>query len=1004
MCRGFAGRQRCKLNLQTVEASFQLNHHMTNGRASDTKRHFVLTWLPWILGLAALGLYVITLNRSLSFLPDWMALFGIPSPGVRIAGWSSQPVLLSPAYFVVTYPLQWLSPPIAPIATNLFSAVCAALVLVQLARSVALLPHDRTRDQRDRTEDKNALLTFRLAWLPPVFAVLVCALGLGFWEHGTNGTVEMFDLLLFAYAVRSLLEYRIDDREARLYRAAFVFGVGMSSNPAMIGFFPLFIVALVWSRQLAFFNLRFLGKMGLYGFAGLLFFLLLPVIASMAQDSAISFWQALKINIVAEWQVLSVFPRRTFLPLSLTSLLPVFLLSIRWASQFGDPSRIGAIFTTILFHVCHIVVLLACLWVTFDPPFSPREAGLGVGKPFAFLPLYFLGALSVGYYSGYLLLVSRTISTRLRPASGSAQAIQLVTTAAIGILLLATPAALLYRNYPEIKLANGSWQNQLAEDLARGLPPNGIILSDDPFRLLIVQDWLARHGRSANFIALNTQWLKQPEYHRELKRRYPGWIPPANNPEAKTFTDNELIDLLLKLAKEKPVYYLHPSFGYYFEVFVAEPAGLGIQLKPYPPTSLITPPISPEVIAQNETFWAAAREGALKTLLPVTRPPDEERRLSLIEKFFAKIQVTPDRNRQIIGTGALYARSLVNWGVALQRAGEYEKAGRHFALASELNPDNVAAQVNLETNKKLSAGENLISPTKSVEDWFGKYRSWEEALAQNGPFDEPIRTYAQGYVFVQGNLVRQAAQEFNRVRLMLTNDLASRLWLAQLNLTLNFPDQAIAMASEVRECASRTPGAMTNLTDLFTLEASAYFAKNEPETATRLIEENLKAHRDNFPLMGAACRTYADNRRYTNALDVTERMIALQPDNPASWLNRGCFLVELNNYDDAIKSFDRVINLESTNYTAILYRAIASLRSDKLDDALRDYETVQRQFPKQHQIYYGLGEIAYRRKDTNTALRHYESYLTNAPPNFPEANFVAGRIRELRGEPPDPKK
>ncbi|HEX5219102.1 MAG TPA: tetratricopeptide repeat protein [Verrucomicrobiae bacterium] len=974
---------------------------MTNGRASDTKRHFVLTWLPWILGLAALGLYLITLNRSLSFLPEWMAFFGAAPSGVRIAGWNWQPELFAPAYFAVTFPLHWLPPTIAPIATNLFSTVCAALVLVQLARCVALLPHDRTRDQRDRTEDKHALLTFSLAWLPPVFAVLVCALGLNFWEHSTNGTVEMFDLLLFAYVVRALLEYRIDDRETRLYRAAFVFGVGMSSNPAMIGFFPFFVLALVWSRQLAFFNLRFLGRMALWGFVGLLFYLLLPAIASMAQDSSTTFWQALKTNLIVERQVLTFFRGKTLLLLSLTSVLPIFLLSIRWASQFGDPSRIGAVLTTIIFHFCHIVVLLACLWVAFDPPFSPRKVGMG----FAFLPLYFLGALAVGYYSGYLLLVSRAISTRLRPASGPAQTIQHVTTVAIGILLIATPLALLYRNYPQIRLTNGSWQNQVAADLASGLPPNGVILSDDPLRLLLVQDWLARQGRSGDFIALNTHWLKQPEYHRALKRRYPDWVTPtSNNPDARTFNDNELVNLLLKLASEKPVYYLHPSFGYYFEFFVPEPAGLGAQLRFYPGTNLIAPQISSEVIARNEKFWAGARAGVLKTLLPVTRPPDETRRLSLIEKFFAALQVTPDPDPQLVGMGALYSRSLVSWGVALQRAGQPEKAGPHFALATELNPDNVAAQVNLETNKKLQAGENLASPSKLVEDWFGKYRSWEEALNQNGPFDEPTRTYAQGYVFAQGNLLRQAAQEFNRVRNLVTNDLASRLWLAQLNLTLNFPDQALAMASEVRDCATLTPGASTNLTDLFTLEASAYFAKKEPEAATRLIEENLKANQDNLPLMGAACRTYADNRRYTNALDVTERMIAQQPENPVLWLNRGCFLVELNNYDDAIKSFDRVINLESTNYTAILYRAIANLRSDKLDDALRDYETVQRQFPKQYQVFYGLAEIAYRRKDTNTALRHYESYLSNTPPNFPEANFVAGRIRELRGEPPEPEK
>ncbi len=81
-------------------------------------------------------------------------------------------------------------------------------------------------------------------------------------------------------------------------------------------------------------------------------------------------------------------------------------------------------------------------------------------------------------------------------------------------------------------------------------------------------------------------------------------------------------------------------------------------------------------------------------------------------------------------------------------------------------------------------------------------------------------------------------------------------------------------------------------------------------------------------------------------------------------------------------------------------RAIASLRSDKLDDALKDYEAVQREYPKAHQVYYGLGEIAYRRKDTNAALRHYESYLSNAPPDYVEAKFVADRIKELRGDKP----
>jgi hypothetical protein len=89
--------------------------------------------------------------------------------------------------------------------------------------------------------------TIPLAWLPPVLATVVCALSLSVWEHGTNGTAEMFDLLMFAYVVRSLLEFRLDENPNRLYRAAFVFGAAMTNNLAMIAFFPLFIVA--WSGR-----------------------------------------------------------------------------------------------------------------------------------------------------------------------------------------------------------------------------------------------------------------------------------------------------------------------------------------------------------------------------------------------------------------------------------------------------------------------------------------------------------------------------------------------------------------------------------------------------------------------------------------------------------------------------------------------------------------------------------------------------------------------------------
>lgn len=971
---------------------------MTNGRETQHKRHYALTWLPWVVGLAALGFYLVTLNRSISFLPDWTAFFGTPSPGPRFAGWTFQTDFLSPAYWLVTYPLRWLPERLIPVALNIFSAVCAALTLAQLARSVALLPHDRTRDQRERVESRRSFLTFSLAWLPPLFAVLICGLELTFWEHGTNGTTEAFDLLLFAYVVRCLLEYRSDEKESRLYRAAFVFGVGMTSNIAMIAFFPLFIVALVWTRELSFFNLRFLGRMVLCGLAGLLLYLLLPAIGSQSGNEATSFWQLLKMNLLCQKYLLFVFPKKTLLLLSLTSVLPVFLFSIRWASQFGDPSRIGAVMTTIMFHISHVVVLLACLWMSLDPAFSPRKASFG----FAMLPLYFLGALSVGYYSGYLLLVSRAVGTRLRPPAAPLLWLQYGATGFVVVLLLVVPAALIHRNLPQIRLTNGSLQNAVAADLVKTLPKSGVLLSDDARRLWIVQNWLIQQNRKDDFIAVCTQWLKSTDYHKYLKRRHPKWPALALDKDAKEVPDVILMELMQKVAKDQALCYLHPSFGYYFEVFADEPNGLTHKLAPYADTYLVPPPLSAEVIARNEQFWAAAKDKVLSQLLPLTAPIDPNRKLDFAGKIYAAIGLLSEQNQQALAMGGLYARSLVYWGVELQKAGQFEPAAKHFDTAHQLNADNIVAEINLRFNKRFRAGESApVEITKSVEDQFGKYRTWEEVLTQNGPYDEPSLSYAQGYVFAQGNLLRQAAQSFDRTRALSTNDIGSRLWLAQLHLLRKFPDRTLAFLQEIRDVAKRSPGLATNLTDLFTLEAAAYFTKNEPETAERIIESNLTMNPGNYALLGVACKTYSDNGRYTNALDLTERMLKINPDDTSCLLNRGCFLVELSAYPTAIESFNRLLTIETNNYTAVLYRAIAELRAGQLDEALKDYETVQRHDPKLHQVYYGLGEIAWQRKDTNTAIRHYESYLSNAPPTMAEAKLVGQRIRELRGQKPE---
>ena len=82
-------------------------------------------------------------------------------------------------------------------------------------------------------------------------------------------------------------------------------------------------------------------------------------------------------------------------------------------------------------------------------------------------------------------------------------------------------------------------------------------------------------------------------------------------------------------------------------------------------------------------------------------------------------------------------------------------------------------------------------------------------------------------------------------------------------------------------------------------------------------------------------------------------------------------------------------------YTALFNRAVACLGKGDLDAAKKDYTTLQHAAPAAFQFSYGLGEIAYRQKDTNEAIRNFELYLQNAPPTVAEANSVRRRLADL---------
>jgi tetratricopeptide (TPR) repeat protein len=969
---------------------------MATENRTDPRKNFAPRFLPWLLASAAFVVYWLTLNH-------WVSLFNIASVA-KTSGWTWQAEVSNPVFFIVTYPFRWLSAAQVPIALNLFSAVCAALTLGLLARSVAILPQDRTEVQRKRERSDFSFLTIRSAWLPPVLSAAVCGLQLTFWENATNCTGEMFDLLLFAFVIWSLLEYRLDERVWRLFLAAFIYGAGMAETWAMVGFFPLFIAALVWTRRLGFFNLRFLGWLFLCGLAGALFYLWLPLVAVLSHQIQLTFWQALKSNLSAQFFMVKLFftrPdfRQAVELMSLASLLPALFLSFRWKSSFGDSSHIGSALAGFMFHLIHAVFLVVCVWVAFDPPLSPRHLGFGI----PFLTFYYLGALCAGYYSGYFLLVFRKEagSRSGRPKRSPFQFLNIPAVAGVFLISILAVAGLASRNAPQIRDTNGDTFQKYTSLVDASLPrTGGILLCDDPQRLFLTQASLAREGRTGDFVPLDTHSLEFPAYHKFLHAAFPKkWPDTVNSIEITNgVSPLHLIGLLAALAKTNELYYLHPSFGYYFEQFYLEPHGLIYKLKTLPEDTLLPPPLDKNQIAENEAFWSRAEEQAFAPIERAVTPSYSAPPRSLRRKLLASLYVRREQNANAAAAGVFYSRGLDFWGVEQQRAGDLTNAAAHFELAQKLNLDNVVAQINLKFNQKLRAGQTVpVDLSGATPDRFGKNGTWDGVLNENGPFDEPSFCFEQGLIFAgQNGLFRQSAALFERVRELAPDYLPARLRLAESYLANRLPDRAFDALREPLAQPEKFSLTETNSTQLDILAAAVYFQKTNTARGIELLETEVSRHPANDALLATVAQAYMARGLFQNALAIINRKLKSAPDDPAWLFSKGYVFIQLKDYDAAIAALTRVLSIQTNNPPALFNRALANLDSDKLDAALADYETLGRTYTNSFQIAYGLGEIAWRRHETNEAVRNYEIYLATAKTNTAEATNIIQRLNSLK--------
>lgn len=943
---------------------------------------FVQRVLPWIIGAVALGLYLATLNHS--------ATFAGLAKLAQVAGWDWRPTVVQPLHFLVTLPVRWLPAGWQLVALNLLSAVCSALTIYLLARSVALLPHDRTREQRQIERNEFSLLSMKTAWLPPVMAALVCGLQLSFWENAVVATGESLDLLVFAWLIHGLLQYRLDQKESRLSWFAFVYGLSITNNFAMVAFLPAFVVAMAWIKGAGFFNWRFLLRLAALGLAGLLGYLILPTVNVLKDSQGFGFWELLGTHLSFQKNNLQSFPRYLIVLLSFTSVLPVLFMGIRWPAQFGDISPTGNALTILMTHVIHGVFLVACLYVAFDPQFSPRSLG---GGRFLLLPLYYLGALSIGYCMGYFLLVfgSKPPPQIWRQLSVVRRASNPVVFALIWIALVAVPTGLVVKNLPVVWANTGTALGRLAAELASSLPPgNSLVLSDDPFRLYALR-WELEKGNRRDAILIDTAALIRPIYHRYLNRQFPERWPqvPIEEQSGVTVDNQVMVGILRTLGQRDPIYYLHPSFGYYFEYFYQKPTNLVYRMLPYTTNALSAPPMTAEELRAQEAYWQALRPKELDRLVGKAPPFTPPRKAAKSQKPIDTMEGE---------VAKMYSRSLNHFGVELQRAAEFKKARDYFDLALKLNDANASAFINRDYNQQFQAGRPAgDQPSEGATNRLAAFAGvWDALLALNGPVDEPSVSFLMAEVFSKAGSPRQAAEQLQRVLFFTPDNVAARVALASICAQIPLPDKALELAAAVRAQAGTNGLTEAQMMTLVEAEAWSHTFKTNIAAADQVLREARMKHPGQIIPWTTQVEIYLRLNRSQDALELLGQQLQAQPTNTVAMVNYACVLMQNQRFTNAIAYLDRALQLRPRMPEALLNRAIASLRSERLDAALSDYTELGKVMSNpSHEVYYGLGEVHFLKKNKKLALENYERYLKLAPAGLPERRFIEDRIKTL---------
>ncbi|HQC42807.1 MAG TPA: tetratricopeptide repeat protein [Verrucomicrobiota bacterium] len=938
------------------------------------------TRLPWILGLIFFGLYLLTLNHWVS-----VETLGILA---QVVGWDFWGLRMTdPIFRLLTLPFQFVPQSTAILGISVLNAVLASFSIAWLARAVMLLPQDRSTDQRVRNADPDGLYVGKLAFLPPTIAALSLGLLFHFWQGATEATSGILNIFFLAYIIRNTLEHRLDGEYGWIYRASALYSIALVNNPFMVLLLPFWVGSLIWINGKDLLKYRDLIVRSFFCFLpGLLFFLYIPVTEYIAGRSDMSFFQLLSKFLGVYVQTLKALPLYILFIYSTFSLLPLILLSIRWDQTRSDNSGLNTAITRLGVRAMNLFFFLYTMAIAFDLPLCPRYLSPGVNG----LEFHFIAALVLGFTTGYLLVVFHSPVTENRqkrfPVSRTMHMVRPLVYGLVPVFGLVMAVGLVYQNYPVLRENRGETLYQLGCNLVEDVKKAGqaepgkpiTLLSDDPNYLYLVQATLARQGDQSSYILIDSRFLSYPWYHRRMTKyfpdRWPDFVSKAKN--IAYLDSGNMINWLMYYAGREKVYYLHPSFGHFFEACRPTLEGLLTRMTPYRDADMSLWIFTDEQKEQARNYWAV-----------------QQTRLDAIPA------VSPNRkliDGAVAYTAAYYARALNNYAVEFDKVGDRSQALKYYDEALRLFPRNLSALMNRTYYQR---GSLNYSPEEQrmVDELFNSYdSSWNRVEQVCGKLDVPGPLYELGTIFMHNQQWRQAYQSFLRVEQFEPNNSDNMGALAYVDSMIGEGQRALERIRKTKARYKELDVPLSEWVILEIQEAACLISTGQEEEALKLMLDVRKSNPQNTGVANMLIRAYIANKNFSEALFMIDRQLASAPDNAENIRRKVYCLLGLQRPAEALPLLDGLLRKNPSNNSLRILRVATLIQMNLLQQARDEYMAMLEEDQNNLVAILGLAEVSEQMELKDEAIGWFSRALTNAYILDEEVEVVKKRIEDLK--------